>query len=258
MTAIEQVRFLAASEHRVAALELLGASSPSPAQLREELDVSRATVHRTLDSFEEFGWVRRGEDGYRATAAGRIVFRRFDDLRETVAAVDSLSEFLAAFELAHDLPLPLDDDDVVASTPTDPHAAVEYFVGAVPTDADRLRALLPTVIPAFNRACEPLVEEGASVQLVLAQSAAETSRESYPEDFAQALALDSLSLSISPESFTFSLSVFDETVFLGGHDDEGHLQVCLRSTDDDLREWALSVFGRYSETAGTVESTPNP
>ena len=257
MTTTEQVRFLAASEHRVAALDVLGESPASPAQLREELDVSRATVHRILDSFEEFGWVRRGEDGYRATAAGRIVRQRFDDLRETVAAVDSLSEFLAAFELAHDLPLPLDEYDVVASTPTDPHAATEHFVGTIPTDADRLRALLPTVVPTFNRACEPLVEAGTSIHLVLSQSAAETSRESYPEDFEQALALDSLSLSISPETFTFSLSVFDETVFLGGHDD-GHLRVCLRSTDDDLREWALSVFRGYSEAAGTPEALPNP
>ncbi|WP_135830128.1 helix-turn-helix transcriptional regulator [Halorussus halobius] len=256
MTAIEQVRFLAASEHRVAALGALGSSPLSPAQLREDLDVSRATVHRILDSFEEFGWVRRGDDGYRATAAGRIVLRRFDDVRETVAAVDSLSEFLSEFELAHDLPLPLDEYDVVASTPTDPYAAAEHFVSGVPTDADRLRALLPTVVPAFDRACEPLVERGASVQLVLSQSAAETSRESYPENFEQALALDSLSLSISPETFTFGLSVFDETVFLGGYDDGGHLEVCLRSTDDDLREWALSVFRTFRDEAETVESAP--
>lgn len=221
---------------------------------RPQLLISeRTTVHRLLERVEEFGWVRRGDDGYRATSAGRIVLRRFDDACDTVAEVESLSDFLAQFERAHELPLPLDDYHVETSTRTDPYAAGEYFVEAVPTDASRLRALLPAVVPAFNRACEPLIERGASVELVLAQSAAETSQQSYPEDFEQARTLDCLSLSISPEAFTFGLSVFDDDVFLGGYDDGGHLQTCLYSTDDDLREWALSVFRTFRDDAVAAE-----
>ncbi|WP_115863327.1 helix-turn-helix transcriptional regulator [Halorussus litoreus] len=254
MTAIEQVRFLAASEHRAEALRSLVSAPRSPADLCRAHDVSRATVHRTLDSFEEFGWVRRGDDGYRATAAGRIVLRRFEQVRDTVAEVESLSDFLGEFERAHDLPMPLNDYRVETSTRTDPHAATEFFIEAVPTDASRLDALLPAVVPAFNRACEPLVERGVTVELVLPESAAETSQQSYPDDFEQARALDCLTLSISPETFTFGLSVFDDDVFLGGYDDGGHLRTCLHSTDDDLREWALSVFKRFRDDA-VVEPT---
>lgn len=251
MTAIEQVRFLAASEHRVETLRSLASASLSPPELCDELDVSRATVHRILDSFEEFGWVRRGDEGYRTTSAGRIVLRQFDAVCDTVAEVESVSDFLTSFERAHDLPIPLDDYHVETSTPADPYAASEYFIEAVPTDASRLRALLPAVVPAFNRACEPLVERGASVDLVLSESAAETSQQSYSDDFRQALSLDCLSLWISPETFGFGLSVFDDDVFLGGYGDGGHMQSCLHSTDDDLREWALSVFRSFRDDAVT-------
>lgn len=253
MTAIEQVRFLAASEHRVEALGSLVSESHSPTQLCDEHDVSRATVHRILDSFEKFGWVQRGDGGYRATAAGRIVLQRFEDVRETVAEVESLSDFLAQFERAHDLPMPLNDYHVETSTRTDPYAATEYFIETVPTDSSRLCALLPAVVPAFNRACEPLVEREASIQLVLSQSAAETTQQSYPEDFEQARSLDCLSLLVSPDAFTYGLSVFDGDVFLAGYDDSGHLQTCLHSTDEDLREWALSVFRTFRSDAVPVE-----
>ncbi|MFC7079774.1 helix-turn-helix transcriptional regulator [Halorussus caseinilyticus] len=258
MTATEKVRFLAASEHRVETLRSLTSESLTPAALCDEHDASRATVHRILDSFEEFGWVRRGDDGYRATSAGRIVLRRFETVCETVAEVESLSGFLAQFERAHELPVPLEDYHVETSTRTDPHAASEYFIGSIPMDATQLRVLLPTVVPAFNRACEPLIERESSVQLVLSQSAAETSQQSYPDDFEQARSLECLSLFVSPETFTFGLSVFDDDVFLGGYDDTGHLRACLHSTDDDLREWALSVFRTFRNDAVTVETASTP
>lgn len=254
MTAIEQIRFLAASHHRVEALRLLADEPREPAALCDDLDVSRATVHRVLDSFGEFGWVRRGDDGYRATSAGRLVLQRFEDVRDTAAEVGALSDFLAAFERAHDLPFPLDDFQVETATPTDPQAATEFFIGGIPTDASRLRALLPAVVPAINRACEPLVERKASIHLVLSRSAAETSQQSYSEDFEQARALDCLTLSIAPESFSFGLSVFDDHVFLGGYDDAGHLESCLHSTDEDLRAWALDVFREFRDDAVAVEA----
>lgn len=254
MSATEQVRFLAASEHRIAVLRSLVSDSHSPAQLRDSHDISRATVQRILDSFTEFGWVRRGDTGYVATSAGRIVLQKFDTLFNTVNEVDSLSDFLSQFERAHKIPVPLNEYRVVSATQTDPYAPAEYFVSSIPEDATQLRALLPTIVPAFNRACEPLVERRASIQLVLSQPAAETSRQSYSEDFERARSIDSISLSISPKIFWFGLSVFDDDVFLGAYIDEGRFQACLHSTEDQLREWALSTFQTFREDATSVQT----
>lgn len=253
MTALEQVRFLAASEHRVAILRSLTSESLSPAQIRDEHDASRATVHRVLDSFTEFGWVRQADSGYVTTSAGRIVLNHFESVRDAAAEVESLSDFLSEFERAHELPLPLDEYHVVTATRTEPYAAMEYFADSLPTDASRLRALLPTVVPMFNRACEPLVEGDASIQLVLSRSAAETSQGSYPSDFESARSIDSLSLFVSPETFKFGLSVFDDDVFLGGYDGRGYLRTCLHSSDDDLCEWASSVFRTFRSDATPPE-----
>lgn len=257
MSALEQIRFLSASEHRVAMLRSLASESLSPAQLRDRHDVSRATVHRVLDSFEEFGWVRQSDDGYVTTSAGRIVLERFGSVRDAAAEVEDLSDFLSEFERAHELPLPLDEYHVVTATRSDPHAAIEYFARSVPTDASRLLALLPAVVPIFNRACEPLFERGASIQFVLSRSADETSRNSYPADFERALSSDSLSLFVSPETFRFGLTVFDDDVFLGGHDEQGYLRTCLHSADDDLRDWASSVFRTFRNDA-TPPEVPTP
>lgn len=253
MAAIERVRFLAASEHRVDILQSLTMESLSPAQLRDASDVSRATVHRVLDSFEEYGWVRRTNGGCVATAAGRLVLDQFEVVRNTAAEVESLSDFLTEFECADQLPLPLDDYNVVTASKTDPHAASEYFVTSVPSDASQLRALLPTIVPMFNRACKPLVEDGVSIQLLLSQSAGKTSQESYPEDFEKARSTESISLFISPEQFNFGLSVFDEDVFLGGYDDAGRLKSCLHSTDSSLHEWASSMFRTIRSDANEIE-----
>lgn len=256
MTAIERIRFLAASEHRVAILRSLTSESLSPARIRDQHDVSRATVHRILNSFEEFGWVRQNDDGYVTTSAGRIVLTHFESVREAAVEVESLSDFLAEFERAHELPLPLDEYQVVTATRADPYAAIEYFAESVPTDASELHAVLPAVVPMFNRACEPLVEGDARIELVLSQFAAEMPRDSYPSSLERANS-DSFSLFVSPKTYRFGLSVFDDHVFLGGHYEQGHLQTCLRSTDDDLREWALSVFRSFREDATSLRA-PQP
>lgn len=255
MSAIEQVRFLAASEHRVAILRSLTTESLSPAQIRDEHDVSRATVHRILDSYKEFGWVQQSEDGYVTTSAGRIILEQFESVRDAATEVEELSDFLSAFERSHELPLPLDEHHVVTASRANPHAAVEYFAATVPTDASQLRALLPAVIPMFNRACEPLVEAGASIQLVLSQSAIRTSQDSYPADFERARSTNSLSLFVSPDAFQFGLSVFDDDVFLGAYDGRGNLQTCLHSTDEDLREWASSLFHAFRNDATSPKAS---
>lgn len=255
MEAIEQVRFLAASEHRVEILRSLTTESLSPARIRDEHDAARATVHRILDSFEEFGWVRKTDGGYVTTSAGRIVLERFESVWEAADEVESMSGFLSQFERARDVPLPLDDYRVVTATRTDPHAATEYFAKSIPNEASQLRALVPTVVPTINRALRPLVERGASIRLVLSRSAAETSRKSYRSEFEEALSADSLSLFVSPEAFRFGLAAVDEDVFLGGYGEKGHLRACLHSTDDDLREWALSEFQSVRSDADPLEAS---
>jgi len=59
---LDDIEFLARSDHRVTALDALATRPQSRTDLRELTGVSRSTVGRTLREFEARRWIRRERD----------------------------------------------------------------------------------------------------------------------------------------------------------------------------------------------------
>ena len=90
----DQILFLARAESRVRVVELLVESGPATQrEIRAQLDASRTTISRSLQSLTDRGWVERSDGAYRLTRAGRIIAAEFGQLLDTVETVEELSEF---------------------------------------------------------------------------------------------------------------------------------------------------------------------
>jgi predicted transcriptional regulator len=245
MDAREGIRFLAGSDGRIAVLRELSEAPCRPCELREQTAASRTAIHRALSGFEEYGWVRKQEERYSLTAAGRHVFEQYEELATAVAQGDRFSEFFTAFPLADDLPV-LFDGDVCVSTPIEPQAAETFFFDRLPADADRLRGFSPVLTQRMVDSFEPTVESGTTVELVYDKPFARHIQETYPEMIELAVESENVTIHVVGESIEFGLALVDGEVFLKAYGSHGDLYACLHSTDEQLLDWANDWFDRIS------------
>lgn len=105
-TALEDVDFLARSEHRVAVLGRLAGGPQTRRELHERTGISQPTLGRIFGDFEDRHWVERSGHEYALTPCGELVWEAFGDLLDTVETVqrlDGVAEHLPADELGLDL-----------------------------------------------------------------------------------------------------------------------------------------------------------
>lgn len=249
----EAVAYLSASASRLRVFRAIADGVSRPGALAEAAGVSRTTVHRCLNEFDERGWVTDCADGYAVTATGRAVLDGYADLLARVARTDRYGPFLAAFDRADECPLPAEAAVTVAE-PTDPHAPVEFLEARLPDpgEVDRLRGIVPVVSPAFDRAYGPLIAAGVETELVLPGAAFERAREAYPDSVARAEAADNLTVAVSDRPIEVGVSLFPGEVFLGAYDEGGQFRACLHTDDTEVREWARDLVDEHSAAARPV------
>mgnify|MGYP000622160969 CR=1 FL=1 len=161
--ALADVDYLSRSANRVAILDALADGPATRRELAERTDVSRATLDRIVNEFEERGWAKRQADGeYAATAAGTHVVREFRPFVESVAAVNRLGEavgWLPTDEL--DIGLhEFSDATVRRPVNDDPVEAVEYMTDLL-RESDEFRTLNHLIPPGtFERALHDQVLSG--------------------------------------------------------------------------------------------------
>lgn len=89
-SSLEDIEFLARSEHRVDAIRTLRAGPADRDDLRAATDASKATVSRLLNEFEDRNWIVRDGHEYELTDPGEFVadeFLRLVDRMETEHAL---------------------------------------------------------------------------------------------------------------------------------------------------------------------------
>jgi predicted transcriptional regulator len=140
MTAsVEDIEFLARSDHRVNALSALAAGPQSRDDLRAVIGASNATVGRLLTEFDRRTWIRRDGLRYELTPLGEFIAAGFFDLVERFETERSIRDIWQWF-------------------PTDLGFTIEMFAGATVTPQDEHNPYCP------NRRYAELVETSESLR----------------------------------------------------------------------------------------------
>lgn len=143
--ALDDLEFLARSDHRVEVLAAIQEEPRSRDELKRTTDASRTTLSRMLAAFEDRGWIDRANGQYEATPAGAFVAAELTRLLgnlETVETLDGTLEWLPTdkfdFELGR-----LRDAEVITVGWNDPasmRALAEELDGA-----SRVRSIATSV-----------------------------------------------------------------------------------------------------------------
>lgn len=254
---IEDIEFLARSEHRVAALRTLDEGPRDRDELRAATEASKATVARLLNEFDDRNWVVRDGNQYELTDLGEFVAEEFLQLVDRMETERTLRDVWRWFPT--DLPgftvRMLSGVVVSFPEPDQPYRSTPRFVELVES-AQALRgfsarSLKPTSYEAIVRNAvdgmeSELIIPPAVTRDMLTAVSEETLREAIESGHLTVLENDSY-----PMESGFAL--FDDRLSLWGRDEKGVVRAGLDTGSADAIDWGESVYEDVRSGARVVD-----
>lgn len=256
-SAIEDIAFLARSDHRVDVLTELADGERTRRELHDETGIIQPTLGRVLNGFEDREWIRKDGSTYRLTPFGAVLAEQFEEM---VAVVDTMgvfrevSQWLPLDEMGFDLRR-FGHARITTPSPTDATAHLrreEEFA----VDADSLRHLCSSSFPPSIKSYrDRIVEDGQRFEAVITADAldaasAEPETAELVRDIAGA---DSATIYRYDGPVSYQLGVADDTALIVPLDDAGAPCAVIETEDDVIREWVADELDAYRS-----QSTPLP
>ncbi|PSP77507.1 hypothetical protein BRC70_00775 [Halobacteriales archaeon QH_6_68_27] len=260
--ALADIDYLSRSANRVAILNGLADGATTRRELADRTGVSRATLDRIVNEFEERGWAERTPDGeYVATAAGVHVVREFRPFVESVAAVERLGEAVAWLP-TDELDIGLHEfGDATVRRPEndDPAEAVEFMTGLL-RESDEFRTLNHLLPPGiFERVLHDQVVSGElSVEAVTTRDVVDYFVESpgRRERWRDVLEAGTPLFYRDPP-IPCNLLLFDDLVLIKRSDTgpiDDSYGVPIVSENEAVLSWAHDLIDRYRADAVRVDT----
>lgn len=253
---LDDIEYLARSEHRVTALTALARRPQRRADLLAMTGVSQSTIGRTLRAFEERRWIRRDGRHYEATRLGAFVAAGMETL------IDRLETEQTVRDVWHWLPdessgftVELCSDAVITTAEADnPYRPVNRFLSLL-RETDRFTFVgfdLALLEPCMEELCQRIVD-GMETEIIDPPTVVEYIRSNYPERSTEALESGNLTLRVHDDLPSYGVGIFDDRVAISGYDpDSGTVRVLIDTDASEAREWAESVYESYRRENPTL------
>ena len=243
---LDDIEFLARSEHRVDALDALARRPRGRADLRELTDVSRSTIGRTLREFEDRHWIRRDGQQYEATQLGAFVASGMRDVIgrfETERKLRDVWQWLPFEEDGFTIEMASDAIVTVAET-DDPYRPVNRFESLL-RGTDRLRFVgfdLALLEPCRDELARRIVD-GMQTEIIDPPSVARYILTTYPEHCSGPRESGNLTVRLHDDLPPYGIAIFDRRIAISGHNPEsGTVRVLIDTDIPAAREWAESMY----------------
>ncbi|WP_276254467.1 helix-turn-helix transcriptional regulator [Halomontanus rarus] len=256
---LEEIEFLALSANRVAVLDALQEGTYSRRDLEELTGASQPTLGRILRDFDERNWIARTDEGYEATATGRLVAAGITDLTEIVATELKLRDvvhWLPTDELDVDLRA-FRDATITVPTQTRPSAPVQRTTDLL-RNADRVRI----VSYAFNERSLEIVrrrtlEDGQTFEGVFSAAAIEALADDdlLRRRLRELVDSERAEIRVHDGPVPLAVTITEGVAQLLLRDEDGVLQAALDAEDPRVLSWAREAHERYWTDGRPLEAT---
>ncbi|WP_339103363.1 MarR family transcriptional regulator [Haloterrigena salinisoli] len=250
---LEEIEFLARSEHRVTVLEALAERPTSRAELLAATGASSSTIGRTLRAFDERNWIRRNGNRYEATQLGAFVAAGLRDLLERLETERTLRD---SWQL-----LPEETDGftvemasravVTVAEPDAPYRPVNRFA-ALLRRTSRFRFVGTDVAllePCRDELRQSIVD-GMETEIIDPPTVAGYILSNYRTHCSAPLESGNLSVSVHDDVPPYGVGLFDDRIAVSCYDpDSGMVRLLIDTDVPEAREWAESLFESYRRDA---------
>lgn len=256
MPSDDAAQFLAGSSERLQLLLHLVDQPGSPAELANELPLSRRSIQRHLSQFVEREWAAKSDGVYQPTVTGELVAEEHTTYLDTLEHIETFSSFYGHLPDRGHTPEPrwVDTAALATATTENPQAPVQHYLDHVREfDTDHIRMVSPVLSRMFHNAHAELAMDGVHTELVMSSTTIERARELNPTEFKLVVSVDVLDLYRYSGSISFGLTLGDNRILMGAYDDDGQLCACVASTNSDFCQWGQQLFERYRDQADKIE-----
>ncbi len=258
-TPLDDIAFLARSDHRVGVLDALAEGPRDRDDLRAATGASSPTMGRIIAGFEDRHWVVRDRQRYRLTQLGAFIAERFGDLREAMATERALRDVWPWLPREMEgFSVELFTDPVVSYPgPGYPYQPVERVTELI-EGTDTMRGFGTTVVKSSNleAACQAIID-GMEFEFIYSPDVLETIMAWNPERVAEAAACENCTTLLHdalPDSESCGLGIYGDRVGICCHDGEtGVLQAGVDTGSPAALAWADAVYERYRAEARPLE-----
>lgn len=243
---LEELEFLARSPNRVRVLDGLTRGPMGRYELEDATGVTRATLGRILDDFEDRGWVIEEDRAYQTTQLGAYVSREMAKVLERFEPVPELNEVAEwfprdgfGFDLTH-----LAGSAVIRSTKSNALAPTAHIAKRIRT-ADRVRLITYSVLPGVMDECwRGAVEGGLEFESVLDGGALDSfGADSQMLDQAREMVETGRSeVYVYNGDIPSTVFIVDDLVLLCLSGGEGAPLAVVETDDEAVRSWAESTI----------------
>ncbi|WP_227374498.1 helix-turn-helix transcriptional regulator [Haladaptatus halobius] len=246
---IDDIAYLARSEHRAPTLVALTVRPRSRSELWEMTGVSSSTIRRTLSEFEERNWIRRNEYQYETTPLGAFIASAVAELIERVEIERTLRnvwQWLPDEESGFTIEM-CSDAVVTVAEADNPYGPVHRFLALI-RETDQFRFVgsdLALLEPCRDEFCRRVID-GMQTEIIDPPSVAKYIRSTYPELSAETLASGNLTIRLHDDLPPYGIGIFDHRIAICGHDpDSVTVRVLIDTDSQEAREWAESEYSFY-------------
>jgi predicted transcriptional regulator len=261
---LDEIEFLARSDHRVEVLDALAGQPCDRNDLRAATGASSPTIGRILGTFEDRRWVARDGRTYELTPLGEFVAERFTDLREAMAIEQKLRDVWQWLPREMEgFSVDLFADAVVSYPgPGYPYEPVERVTHLV-EETETMRAFGTTEFKSINldTVCQAVLD-GMEYECIYSPDVLETVLSWNPERVTRAAACENCTILVHdslPDGDRCGLGIYDERIGICCHDEEtGMLEAVVDTDASEAREWAESVYQRHRSEARLLDEEDPP
>jgi predicted transcriptional regulator len=241
---------------RAEMLDRLAREPTSKRDLRDDLDVSRSTVYKTVRELEEYELVAQDGNEVRLSLFGQLVFENYRSFVETTDDVDRqqalLSDLPAGAPVTTDL---LVGADCVRAEPFAPDRPLNHIEDRI-REAEYVGGFAPIAVRRYVELFhEQLTDGGLTAEVVFEESVVNHLWTDYGERFRQSVETDRYSLWTTDRSLPFGLVLAEgdrEEVVVVVYDEGKPVGAIANDTPGAL-DWGRAVFEQYKEEATQVD-----
>lgn len=257
---LDDIAFLSRSNNRIAVLRELARDEQTRRELREATNVSRPTLGRVLEGFEERGWVANNGSGngheYFLTPLGRVIVEEFTDMMTTVETVQKLRELAPRIpfdELGLD-PRDLADARITTPSSTDATAHARREVELL-AETNRIQFLCNQAQPeTIKRYRDWIVESDGRLEAIITGDAidaamADEEMSMYLQDM---IAADDLTINRYEGDVSVMIGLLDDVASIVPLDDSGVPCAFVESDDETVRSAVSDTLERYRDRAEPI------
>ncbi len=250
-TALDEIEFLARSEHRIECLDALAERPHSRADLQAITGASSSTIGRLLHEFETRGWIRRDGQQHRATSDGLFVAGEVTTLLDRIETRQQLRD-VARWLPAEKLGISMESFSeavVTVADSDDPYKPVRRYDELI-ADAGTMRAFGTATLKSANAgSLYRNVREGMKTEIIYPPPIVEAVLEWSPSAAKRGLEGGNLTILLH-DALPCGLTIFDDRVALTGYDpDTGMLRAIVDTNSPEAREWAEALYESYRNEA---------